>query len=194
MSSECQFCFIKATSASFGAAGGREASWPKLSNCCFVQLISTCGTFCSGATRSKRGETSIRLSPDALSLAVDQDQAQIVIGYYTIATGAIPRDALPNALTQHLPRYQNLPVALLARLAVDHRFQKSGLGRNLLRHAVQDVLSLSKQVGCRYLIVDAYPAAVSWYEKYGFIPIGDSSQGERQPMFIEVQTLAATLS
>ncbi|MBZ5705385.1 MAG: GNAT family N-acetyltransferase [Acidobacteriia bacterium] len=126
-------------------------------------------------------------------VAADQSHPKLVIGYYTLATSSIPRHALPGELTKDLPRYQNLPVALLARLAVDLRFQGSGLGKELLRHALENVLSLSKQIGCRYLIVDAYPTAVKWYEKYGFMPIGETSPGGTQPMFLDVRTLELAL-
>lgn len=123
------------------------------------------------------------------SVAVDRSPSKIVVGYYTLATSNIPRDSLPPSITKDLPRYQNLPVALLARLAVDRRFQQSGLGKGLLRHAFENVLKLSRQIGCRYLTVDAYSSAVVWYVKYGFIAIDGPSPGGTQPMFIDIRTV-----
>lgn len=122
-------------------------------------------------------------------VAVAEDHPKIVVGYYTLATGDVPRDSLPTDITKDLPRYQNLPVALLARLAVDRRFQGSGLGKNLLRHAFENVLNLSRQVGCRYVIVDAYATALEWYAKYGFTAINGLSPNGIQPMFVDVRTL-----
>jgi len=122
-------------------------------------------------------------------VAVDRSHSKVVTGYYTLATGAIPRNSLPPGITEDLPRYQNLPVALLARLAVDRRFKQTGLGKGLLRHAFENVLGLSRQVGCRYLIVDAYPTAVDWYSKYGFIAIGGLPQSGTHPMFLDLKTL-----
>jgi GNAT superfamily N-acetyltransferase len=127
-------------------------------------------------------------------VAVEDSHPSSIVGYYTMATGDLPRDSLPADLVKTLPRYQNLPVALLARLAVDRRFQGSGLGKNLLRHAFGTVLTLSRQVGCRFLIVDAYSTAVEWYSKYGFIAVAGISSGGMQTMFVDVRTLqAATL-
>jgi GNAT superfamily N-acetyltransferase len=127
-------------------------------------------------------------------VSVEEDHPKIVVGYYTLATGDIARDSLPTDITEALPRYRNLPVALLARLAVDRRFQGSGLGKSLLRHAFDSVLKLSQQVGCRYVIVDAYSTAVRWYAKYGFTAINGPSPNGMQPMFIDVRTLqGATL-
>lgn len=122
-------------------------------------------------------------------VSVEESHPKTVVGYYTIATGDVPRDSLPANMTQALPRYQNLPVALLARLAVDRRFQGSGLGKNLLRHAFKGVLHLSKQVGCRYVIVDAYSTAVGWYARNGFIGIHEPSTSGMQRMFVAVRTL-----
>lgn len=122
-------------------------------------------------------------------IAAEENHPRIVVGYYTLATGDIARDSLPAEITGGLPRYQNLPVALLARLTVDRRFQASGLGKNLLRHAFEIVLKLSKQLGCRYVIVDAYSTAVGWYAKYGFAAINGQSSNGIQPMFIDVRTL-----
>lgn len=126
-------------------------------------------------------------------VAIDQGHPRTVIGYYTLATSAIRRDSLPGELTKGLPRYQNLPVILLARLAADHRFQGSGLGKNLLRHALTMVLDLSQQIGCLYLVVDAYPTAVCWYARFGFISIGVTSPSGTQPMFVDLRTVAGSL-
>ena len=122
-------------------------------------------------------------------VSVEEGHPKIVLGYYTLATGDIARDSLPEDMTKALPRYQNLPVALLARLAIDRRFQGSGLGKNLLRHAFENVLKLSRQIGCRYVIVDAYATALEWYAKYGFTAINGPSPSGMQPMFIDVRTL-----
>jgi len=122
-------------------------------------------------------------------VSVEESHPKTIVGYYTLATGNIPRDSLPADLTQALPRYQNLPVALLARLAVDRRFQGSGLGKSLLRNALDNVRNLSRQIGCGYVIVDAYATALEWYAKYGFAAIDGPSPNGMQPMFIDVRTL-----
>jgi GNAT superfamily N-acetyltransferase len=122
-------------------------------------------------------------------VSVEESHPKIVVGYYTMATSAVPRDSLPAEVVAALPRYQNLPVALLARLAVDRRFQGSSVGKSLLRHSFQNVLNLSREVGCRYLIVDAYSTAVEWYRRYGFTAVNGPSPNGMQPMFIDVRTL-----
>ncbi len=117
----------------------------------------------------------------------------VVLGYYTLASGSILRDLLNPDMVTGLPRYRNLPVALLARLAVDLRVQTSGLGKSLLRDAFTVVLNLSRQIGLLYLIVDAYPTAVEWFRRFGFITIGEKPAAGTQHMLIDLRTVTAAL-
>ena len=52
-------------------------------------------------------------------VAVPSDDALRVIGYYTLAAGAVAFAHLPIEVARKLPRHP-VPVILLARLAVDH--------------------------------------------------------------------------
>ena len=54
-------------------------------------------------------------------VVVDESASKTVLGYFTLATSGIPRDAFPKKHVRGLPAY-DLPLILLARLAVDHRF------------------------------------------------------------------------
>jgi GNAT superfamily N-acetyltransferase len=122
-------------------------------------------------------------------VAADQSQPQVVIGYYTLAMSEITSDSLPDKL-KRLP-YLAIPAILLARLAVDLRFRGRGLGRHLLADALDRALFIGNQVGCRCLIVDAYPAAVGWYRKFGLIEIEGARPGaSHTKMFIDLRTIA----
>ena len=125
-------------------------------------------------------------------VALDQ-ASQTVCGYYTLATAGIARSLLPESVVKNLPSYSNLPAALLARLAVARSLQGSGLGKQLLRHAFENLLGISKQVGCRYLIVDAYSSAVGWYAKFGFVAIGGTESNRTQQMFIDLRTVESAI-
>ena len=61
---------------------------------------------------------------------------------------------------------------LLARLAVDRRFQGRGLGHELLRDAMVRSISVSDQVGVRGVLVHAKnDAARRFYERFDFEPL-----------------------
>ena len=63
--------------------------------------------------------------------------ANTIIGFYTLAISQVDFSDLPSDVAKKLPRRQ-LPVAVLAWLGIDHRFQGKGLGRRLLATALLD--------------------------------------------------------
>jgi predicted N-acetyltransferase YhbS len=102
-----------------------------------------------------------------------QEGDQRVLGYYTLASGAIGAAGLPAKLARKLPRH-NVPVVLLARLAVDQSVHGRGLGSVLLRDALTRSLDLSEQLGIHAAVVDALDAeAKTFYGRFGFLPLTD---------------------
>lgn len=92
-----------------------------------------------------------------------------VYGYYTLSSGAVKSETLP----EKLPRYPT-PVALLGRLAVDESTKGQGLGKILLLDALRRRLLLADQLGIFAVEVHALnPQAKSFYLKYGFTPLLD---------------------
>jgi GNAT superfamily N-acetyltransferase len=96
-----------------------------------------------------------------------------VIGYYTLAMSEVPTLGLPASFGK-LP-YKMVPAILIARLAVDKNLRGHGLGTRLLGDAIERALAIGKDIGCRCIVVDAYPSAVDWYKKFGFITVNDPS-------------------
>jgi GNAT superfamily N-acetyltransferase len=98
-----------------------------------------------------------------------------VLGYYTLASGAISFQNLPADVAKKLPRHP-VPVILLARLAVDRSAQGSGLGRILLVDALKRSLGLADRLGIHAVEVDAIDvAAKAFYEKFGFVALLDNA-------------------
>jgi len=99
---------------------------------------------------------------------------QRVIGYYTLAAGAVSLEHLPTEVSRKLPQHP-IPVILLARLAVDRSAQGKRLGEGLLLDALQRSLDLSGSLGAHTVEVDALDdSAVAFYVKYGFVPLLDN--------------------
>lgn len=119
-------------------------------------------------------------------VAVELAAPLVVIGYYTLAVSDVPANLLP----ERLGPYPRVPVILLARLAVHNRFRGRGVGEQLLVNALDRSVSLSRQVGCRGVIVEAYPTAVEFYRKYGFIDVGKPDAVNNHRMFIDLRTVA----
>jgi GNAT superfamily N-acetyltransferase len=125
-------------------------------------------------------------------VAVDEDAPRTVLGYFTLAMASVPRDTFPKKYVRGLPPY-DLPLILLARLAVDRRFSGRGLGHALISEALRISMRVSDEVGCRCIITDAYRDRVSWYERYGFVPIEGAAESGPHRMFLDVRTVRAAL-
>jgi GNAT superfamily N-acetyltransferase len=125
-------------------------------------------------------------------VSVDEDAPRTVLGYFTLAMASVPRDTFPKKYVRGLPPY-DLPLILLARLAVDRRFSGRGLGHALLAEALRISMRVSDEVGCRCIITDAYRDRVSWYERYGFVPLEGAAESGPQRMFLDVRTVRAAL-
>ncbi|MBI4753832.1 MAG: GNAT family N-acetyltransferase [Betaproteobacteria bacterium] len=75
-------------------------------------------------------------------------------GYYSLAMSAISKDQLPVRFQKRLPNFP-VPVARLARLAVDSHSQGGGLGKLLLLDALYRGLRMSEAIGMAGMVVDA---------------------------------------
>jgi predicted N-acetyltransferase YhbS len=80
------------------------------------------------------------------------------------------REAASDRLPAHL-LLDRMPFTLLARLAVDRRSAGPGLGDALISEALRISLRVADEVGCRCVITDAYRDRISWYSRYGLVPI-----------------------
>ena len=98
------------------------------------------------------------------------DDAQRVVGFYSLAAGSVDHVVATVRAAKGLSRHP-IPVMVLARLAVDRRFQSKGIGRGLLRDAVLRTLSVSEHAGIRALLVHAKnESAQRFYAHHGFEP------------------------
>ncbi len=94
----------------------------------------------------------------------------VVVGYYSIAAGSVERETAPERVAKGTPRHP-IPVALLARLAVDLKYQGQKLGEGLLKHALLKSVEASRAIGVRAVLVYAkHQKAIDFYAKYGFVP------------------------
>ncbi len=123
-------------------------------------------------------------------VAVDETAPRAVLGYFTLAMASVPREAFPAKYVRGLPRY-DLPLILLARLAVDRRFAGRGIGHALISEVFRVSLRVANEVGCRCLITDAYRDRIDWYARYGFVPIEGAAKDGPQRMFLDIRTIRA---
>lgn len=113
-----------------------------------------------------------------------------VVAYHALCAGVISRDAAPREVKAH-GAPADIPVALLARLAVDRRHQGKGLGAALLQNALLSVIAASERVAFRAVMVHALnDAAIGFYSRYGFRP----ARGLERTLLLPVQDIVASFS
>ena len=101
---------------------------------------------------------------------VEQTPLELV-GYFTLTTIPIKFDELNPKLTKRYPNYvkDSLTATLLARLALDKRYQGNKLGGLLLVETLKTVALSWKWVNSIGLLVHAkHDKAASFYRHYGF--------------------------
>ena len=95
---------------------------------------------------------------------------EVMVGYYTLAVGQVTLEDAPERLKKGLAKHP-VPVMLLARLAIDRRWQGQGVGKALLRDAMQRTLEAADIAGIRAFAVHAKDEeARRFYEHFDFIP------------------------
>ena len=82
-------------------------------------------------------------------------ESNVVVGYDRIATGSVERRALPSKLKRQQGLPNQIPVAIIGRLARDITYRGTGLGLDLLQDALRRIVSASEIIGVRCVLVHA---------------------------------------
>jgi GNAT superfamily N-acetyltransferase len=112
-----------------------------------------------------------------------------VIGYYALASGVVTVESAPGRFRRNMPN--PIPVAVLARLAVDSDWQGRGIGRALFRDAARRVANAADVIGIRGIVVQAISEeAKKFYLTLGF----DASPSEPMTLMVTLADVRAALS
>ena len=111
----------------------------------------------------------------------------VVVGYYCISMGSVERRALPSKMRREQGLPNSIPVATIGRLARDVSFRGQGLGPDLLQDAFTRILSASRTIGMRAVLVHALDEeAAKFWKEYEFIecPLGSRT------FYLPIETVA----
>src|SRR5262249_10423527 len=112
-----------------------------------------------------------------------------VVGYYTLAAGAVRREETPARVAKGLAAHP-VPVMLLARLAVDVSERGKGVGAGLLKDALLRAVQAADIVGCRAVLVHAKDeAARQFYKRVRFEP----SPADEVHLYLLMRNIKASL-
>jgi GNAT superfamily N-acetyltransferase len=106
---------------------------------------------------------------DAARTFIATTDGHAVYGYYTLVAGQLEHDEATSKARRGLSRRFPIPVAILARLAIDSSQHGHGLGAALLSDALERVSRAAEQVAVRAVVVHAVDeSAATFYERFGF--------------------------
>lgn len=118
-------------------------------------------------------------------VGVDQE----IIGFYSLAVASVKHTDAPKKIVRGLPRFE-VPVMLLARLAVAKERQGQGIGSGLLKDAILRTQQVADLVGIRALLVHAKNDDVaSWYRRFDF----EQSPIDHRHLFLLIKEIEAYL-
>jgi GNAT superfamily N-acetyltransferase len=122
-------------------------------------------------------------------LAIDNADNKTILGFYSLAPGALAYAGTPETVRRGLARH-DVPGFRLARIAADLRWQGQGLGGQLLAAAARRCLRVAAEVGGVILIIDAKnERAARWYANYGAVFLS----GKPLTLVMPLGTFAADL-
>ncbi len=120
-----------------------------------------------GNDRAGLGRTFVAIASGQTPMAAK------VAGYFTISTGSVKFDTIPDHAKKRLPKYP-IPTVHIGRLAVDLKSQGKGLGETLLVESLRKAGTASANVGVYAVDVFAlHVRAKKFYLKYGFVEMLD---------------------
>lgn len=114
-----------------------------------------------------------------------------VLGFYTLSAASINVGQVPQNLAKRLPRYPDMPVTLIGRLARDLSLKGQDAGEFLLMDALARAFDISRSIASMAVVVDVkHDQAENFYQSFGFEVV------QRDPvrMFLPMATVAKLFS
>lgn len=130
-------------------------------------------------------------------LVVDKKDDQQVVAYFSLANDKLSvSDFNSNSEFNrfrkrkfiHEKRLRSYPAVKLCRLGVTSSLKGKGVGSILIKFLVTLYLT-SSRAGCRFVTVDAYQEAVSFYERNSFVKLSSKlTENTTVPMYFDLKS------
>ena len=121
----------------------------------------------------------------ALTYILEDKSSSGVVAYFSLLNDKIvfnPEDKAKwnnlNRKVANKKRRKEYPAVKIGRLAIARDFAGQHIGHELLL-LIKHMFSVMRRSACRFLTVDAYSAAVPFYEKCGFKFLSDNDKGAK---------------
>lgn len=133
-------------------------------------------------------------------LIIDKKENQTV-AYFSLLNDKVSYDidnkTIWNRLSRKISnrkRRKSYPSVKIGRLAVSRHYDNNGIGSELLNF-IKFFFTKSNKTGCRFLTVDAYSKAISFYRKNGFDFFTEKDKNEKtRLMFYDLKPFKDALT
>ena len=123
---------------------------------------------------------------------LESQDADEVLGFYTLSASNATPEMLPSILGGKLPRYP-LPVSYIGMFAVVTGRQGKGIGTELMIDAMMRSAAGAEVVGSTGIFLHSRDAkSTRFYEKMGFTSLG--TEATRRPMFMPMGTVRRVIA
>lgn len=120
----------------------------------------------------------------AVTYLLEDRVTGVTVAYFSLLNDKITFDpeqrSIWNRLSRRIAnpkRRKHYPAVKVGRLAISEAHAGQGLGRDIIR-LVKFMFTHGNRTGCRFITVDAYQNAVSFYQKCGFDFISEKDEGD----------------
>ena len=118
----------------------------------------------------------------ALTYLLEDNEADKTVAYYSLLNDKIVFDPEEKKLWNRLnrrvansKRRKEYPAVKIGRLAISKDYAGKQIGRAILLQ-VKHIFATMRRSACRFITVDAYAAAVPFYEKCGFMFLSEKDK------------------
>lgn len=108
-----------------------------------------------------------------------------VVGFATLAMSELEIKEAPY-LIPFMVKIRDYPAVLIGRLTVHNDFRDRHVGRLICLRCLKIAKKLSKQLGCKLVLVYTEGKPVEFYKKCGFAVISKYEKKDKKWMFIQV--------
>lgn len=112
-------------------------------------------------------------------------------GFFSLVADTIETKNVADGIESY--QYRKYPAIKIARLAVDSKYEKRGIGTYLVKVIMGQVISICDNIGCRYLLVDSKIESKGFYERFGFKIAERNKKKDFNPMYLNMQPIVAAI-
>jgi predicted GNAT family N-acyltransferase len=108
-----------------------------------------------------------------------------IVGFATLAMSQIEIKLAP-ALLPFKVTIKDYPALLIGRIAAHNEYRDRHIGKSICLWCIEKAKEMSKEIGCKLVIVLTKERLVKFYQRVGFEIVEKSKNKERQWMFLKV--------